>query len=103
MYLVTATAAFELDPEVYKKHFAKAIGNEMVNEKVHVVKILIAKLCAKVPTGYSKSTDKIAETIKAQGFKEVNQFLEDDSPDLKGSRYLDPAEFKLKLKDDPDN
>ena len=103
MYLVTATAAFELDPEVYKKHFAKAIGNEMASEKVHVVKILIAKLCAKVPTGYSKSTDKIAEAIKAQGFKEVNQFLDDESPDLKGSRYLDPADFKLKLKDDPDN
>ena len=103
MYILIATAAFELDPEVYKKHFAKAIGNEMGSEKVLVVKILIAKLCAKVPTGYSKSTDKIAETIKAQGLKEVNQFLEDDSPDLKGSRYLDPQEFKLKLKDDPDN
>ena len=57
MYIIIATAAFELDPEVYKKHFAKAIGNEMGNEKVLVVKILIAKLCAKVPNGYSKSTD----------------------------------------------
>ena len=72
MYLTIAEAAFELDPEIYKKHFAKAIGNEMTEEKVHVVKVMIAKLTSHVPTGYSKSTDKIAEIIKAQGHPEIN-------------------------------
>ena len=65
MYLVIAQAAFDLDPEIYKKHFAKAIGNEMTEEKVHVVKILLAKLTSNVPKGYSKSTDKIAEVLQA--------------------------------------
>ena len=61
MYIAVAEAAFEADEEIYKKHFAKSIGNEMVDEKVTVVKMRIAKLAEKVPTGYSKSTDKIAE------------------------------------------
>ena len=29
MYLTIASAAFDVDDEIYKKHFAKAIGNEM--------------------------------------------------------------------------
>lgn len=103
MYLIIAQSAFELDPEIYKKHFAKAIGNEMTEEKVHVVKVMIAKLSSQVPTGYSKSTDKIAEIIKAQGAPEINQFLDEESEDLQGRRYLDPSKFKLRLKDDPDN
>ena len=44
MYLTIAQAAFEADDEIYKKHFAKAIGNEMVNERVTIVKMMIAKL-----------------------------------------------------------
>lgn len=65
MYVTIAKAAFEVDQEIYKKHFAKAICNEMIEEKVTVVKMMIAKLACAVPTGYSKSTDKIAETLKA--------------------------------------
>ena len=65
MYLTIAKAAFEADEEIYKKHFAKSIGNEMLEEKVTVVKMMIAKLAKAVPTGYSKSTDKIAEHLKA--------------------------------------
>ena len=30
MYLTIASAAFDADEEIYKKHFAKAIGNEML-------------------------------------------------------------------------
>ena len=37
----------------------------MCDEKVTIVKVLIAKLAQKVPNGYSKSTDKIEELIKA--------------------------------------
>lgn len=37
----------------------------MVDEKVTVVKCLIAKLVKAVPAGYSKSTDKIGDHFKA--------------------------------------
>jgi len=37
----------------------------MCDEKVTVVKCMIMKLVKKVPTGYSKSTDKIGEQLKA--------------------------------------
>lgn len=65
MYLVIAQAAYEVEDEIYKKHFAKAIGNDMMGEKVTLVKLMIAKLAQRVPHGYSKSTDKIAEHLKA--------------------------------------
>jgi hypothetical protein len=71
MYITVAEATFEADCEVYKKHFAKAIGGEMKDEKLTVVQILLAKLCAKVPKGYSKSTDAIAETLTNEGNPEV--------------------------------
>ena len=60
MYLYVAMGAFKGEDEIFKKFFAKAIGNEMLDEKVTVVKMLIIKLSAMVPKGYSKSTDKIA-------------------------------------------
>ena len=72
MYLTIAQASFEVEDEIYKKHFAKAIGNEMLEERVVAVKMMIAKLAALVPNGYSKSTDKIAEHIKEQNISEVN-------------------------------
>ena len=70
----------------------------MLDEKVTLVKFMIAKLAQKVPTGYSKSTDKIAEHIKAQDNGEVNQFFSDENPDLEKRRYLDPAKITTKLK-----
>lgn len=100
MYLTIAKAAFEEDQEIYKKHFAKAICNEMAEEKVTVVKMLIAKLANAVPHGYSKSTDKIAETIKAQGNSEVNQFFDADNEAIQSRRFLDPASISVKLKVD---
>ena len=82
MYLAIAQAAFEVEDEIYKKHFAKAIGNEMCEEKVIAVKMMIAKLAHAVPYGYSKSTDKIADHIKAQEISEVNQFFDENNRDL---------------------
>jgi hypothetical protein len=61
MYLVIAKACFKADQDIFKKHFAKNMCNDMIDEKVSIVKIMIAKLVAKVPRGYSKSTDKIFE------------------------------------------
>ena len=98
MYLIIAQAAFEVEDEIYKKHFAKAIGNEMCEEKVTVVKVMIAKLGQVVPYGYSKSTDKITDHIKAQKNSEVNQFFSAENPDLGKRRYLDPAMITTKMK-----
>lgn len=72
MYITIAEAAFKADKEIYKKHFAKLIGNEMAAEKVTLVKMMIVKLCAIVPAGYSKSTDKIGEAIRKESKAEVN-------------------------------
>lgn len=44
----------------------------MMGEKVTLVKMMIAKLVKKIPYGYSKSTDKIADFLKAQKQSEVN-------------------------------
>jgi len=70
----------------------------MLNERVTVVKCLIAKLVKVVTTGYSKSTDKIGEHLKAQNNSEVNQFFSDDNADIGKRRYLDPAAITTKLK-----
>lgn len=98
MYLTIAQAAFEVEDEIYKKHFAKAIGNEMCEEKVVAVKMMIAKLSAAVPNGYSKSTDKIADVIRAQENSEVNQFFSEENKELESRRYLDPDKIKTKMK-----
>ena len=99
MYITIAEAAFKDDQEIYKKHFAKAIGNEMCEEKVAVVKVMIVKLCAIVPRGYSKSTDKISDHFKELKVPDVNQFFDETNDDLQQRRFLDPSKFKLKLKD----
>lgn len=70
----------------------------MVEEKVTVVKMCIAKLAKLVPTGYSKSTDKIEEHFKAQGNSEVNQFFSNENDALESRRYLDPDKITTKLK-----
>ena len=87
-----------MEDEIYKKHFAKAIGNEMLEEKVTAVKMMIAKLSAAVPNGYSKSTDKIADHIRAQDDSEVNQFFSEENKELDSRRYLYPERIKTKLK-----
>ncbi len=70
----------------------------MCEEKVTVVKVMIAKLGKLVPYGYSKSTDKITDHIKAQKNSEVNQFFSAENPDLGKRRYLDPAMITTKMK-----
>lgn len=48
MYIYIAKASYKVDPEIFKKHFAKAIGQDLISEKVKVVQIALAKLTAKV-------------------------------------------------------
>lgn len=98
MYLIIAQATFEEDQEIYKKHFAKSIGNEMCDEKVTIVKIVLAKLASMVTPGYSKSTDKIVDHFKAQSNSEVSQFFSKENPSLDKRRYLEPDSIKTKLK-----
>jgi hypothetical protein len=37
MYIKIARSTFKAENEIFKKHFAKSIGFDMVNEKVKVV------------------------------------------------------------------
>lgn len=59
IYVQIAISAHLKDNEIFKKHFAKNIATDMENEKCKCVQILLAKLCAVVKEGYSKSLDKI--------------------------------------------
>ena len=63
MYVVIAKAAYKADNEIFKKHFAKSMGNDMCEEKVALVQMMLAKLVAIVPRGYSKSADKVHESL----------------------------------------
>lgn len=54
----------------------------MADEKVTLVKMMIVKLCAIIPHGYSKSTDKIGEAIKKEANSELNQFFGETNEDL---------------------
>ena len=70
----------------------------MCEEKVTIVKIVLAKLASQVTVGYSKSTDKIAEHFKSQNNSEVSQFFSPENPSLDKRRYLEPDQIKTKLK-----
>jgi hypothetical protein len=63
MYVVIARATYKQDPEVFKKHFAKSMGNDMCEEKVKLVRMVLAKCISKVTRGYSKSADKLFEAL----------------------------------------
>ena len=107
MYVTIAKAAFKGDREIFKKHFAKSMGNEMCEEKVNVVKIAMAKLVAKVPRGYSKSTDKIFDVLQKNCKSgEITQYLGNLGPGevqnkpLQSRRFIDDALLKETLKAD---
>ena len=48
-YVQIAGGAFAHDPQIFKKHFAKSIGQDMLAERVEVVQIALAKLVQLVP------------------------------------------------------
>lgn len=75
MYVTIAKASFKAENEVFKKHFAKNIGNDMCGEKVKVVQIALAKLVMKVPLSYSRSSDKIRDHLLSNTSADVKQFL----------------------------
>ena len=64
LYLTIARATFSSDQEIFKKHFAKSIGTDLVTEKVKVVLVILAKICKEVPSGYSKSIDKVRQVLE---------------------------------------
>jgi len=59
IYIHIAVSAFESDNEIFKKHFAKNIAQDMELEPCVCVQISLAKLCNHVKEGYSKSLDKV--------------------------------------------
>lgn len=96
MYITIAKNAFKAENEVFKKHFAKSIGADMLDEKVKVVQISIAKMVFKIPQGYSRSVDKVREHLQATTTSDVKQFLDKDNQ----LKFINPDNFKLQLKDD---
>ena len=42
MYVIIAKAAYKQDQEIFKKHFAKSMGNDMREEKVKLVRMMLA-------------------------------------------------------------
>ena len=75
VYLKIAKSTLKVDKEVFKKYFAKSIGNDMCNEKVKVVLVQLAKLMMKVTPGYSRSCDKIRDLLMQNASNDVKQFL----------------------------
>ncbi len=43
----------------------------MLTEKVKVVQVMLAKICREVPPGYSKSIDKVRQTIEESKNAEI--------------------------------
>jgi len=75
VYLQVAISAYEVDNDIFKKHFAKNIGNDMETEKCQCVQIMLSKMCNTVPEGYSKSVDKIRAKLLAADDKTVIQYM----------------------------
>lgn len=96
MYITIAKNAYKAENEVFKKHFAKSIGADMLEEKVKVVQISMAKMVFKIPAGYSRSVDKVREHLSATTTPDVKQFL-DKNNQLK---FINPDTLKLQLKGD---
>lgn len=68
-------SAYETDNEVFKKHFAKNIGNDMEGERCKCVQIVLAKLCNVVAKDYSKSLEKIRIKLVADADETVLQHM----------------------------
>jgi len=65
MYIQIALSAYESDTEIFKKHFAKNIAQDLEQETCKCVQISLSKLCHSVKDGYSKSLDKVRVKLVA--------------------------------------
>lgn len=72
MYITVGEFAYLSDPEIFKKHFAKSMGIDMLEEKVKVVQITLAKMIFKVKEGEIRSVDKLRDHLKTNATKDVN-------------------------------
>ena len=50
----------------------------MLEERVRVVQIMLAKLCKEVPPGYSKSIDKVRTMLQKLDVPDITQFMNDE-------------------------
>jgi len=82
------------DSEIFKKHFAKAIGLDMIEEKVKVVQITLAKMISRVTKGEIRSCDKVRQFLETTTSSDVNQFLREHNE----LQFLDESKFTLTLK-----
>lgn len=56
----------------------------------------MAKLIMKIPSGYSRSSDKVREHLLKDAQPDVKQFLVKNNP----LQFIDPTKLRLQLKDD---
>lgn len=66
IYIHIAKHTYIADNEIFKKHFAKNIAQDLENEKCRCVQIALASLCDTVKDGYSKSLDKVRAKLLAE-------------------------------------
>lgn len=68
----------------------------MCSEKVKVVQVMLAKLMMRVTPGYSRSCDKVRESLMQNASPDVKQFL----MKVNAAQFIDPMKFKLALKEE---
>jgi hypothetical protein len=68
----------------------------MCSEKVKVVQVMLAKLMMLVAPGYSRSCDKVRESLMQNASPDVKQFL----MKVNAAQFIDPMKFKLTLKEE---
>jgi len=93
IYICIATSAHSKDNEIFKKHFAKNIATDMENEKCQCVLISLAKLCAVVKEGYSKSLDKVRAKLLASKDPTIIQYM----PNCKEGKKIEQSRRYLAL------
>ena len=91
IYVNVAISTYRADTEIFKKHFAKNIAQDFETEKCKCVLITLARLCNEVKEGYSKSLDKVRDSLLKQNDPHIIQYISTSTKGdkiLKARRYL---------------
>lgn len=92
IYIQIAESTYLSDNEIFKKHFAKNLAQDLEQESCRCVQISLARLCNSVKEGYSKSLDKIRQKLLADDEPTVIQYMPQSSQKASqsehDSRYL---------------
>lgn len=87
IYIQIAESAYEADNEIFKKHFAKNIAQDLEQEPCRCVQISLARLCNTVKEGYSKSLDKVRQKLLADDEATVIQHMPNSSQKASQSEH----------------